>query len=122
MGFRSVAALIYSGDIGGDHFLLTPREKALRELQRIRDVNDRLEQVGTQAEALENVRHLAAPWVLFHPVFVDVLNRAGRLIVGNPLDPRHGIDVLIKSMRLIESTLEVLAVAVMRAAGRLPRS
>jgi hypothetical protein len=68
VGNCSVPALIQGRIAGGDHFLLTPRKKAIRELQRIRDVDGGLKQVGTQTKALQDIWDLLATSVFFFQV------------------------------------------------------
>lgn len=73
----------------GDHLLRAAREMSVGEMKGIRELNDRLEEVGTLAKTLEHVGHARLVRVLGQIAAVNVGQRAAGLKLVDPRDVWH---------------------------------
>ena len=58
MAVQSIWAPVQVGNVAGDHLLMTPREMAFGEMNRIRELNYLLQEIRPCAETLDDAGDL----------------------------------------------------------------
>lgn len=93
MGVQSIRTAVQVGDVTGDRFLGLAVQVSFRKMDRVTELHDLAQEIGTMAETLQDARHLL-PSRLGTPFVVNLRDLARRMRVLDEVD--LPLDLLLK--------------------------